>query len=59
MFPSEMVGKGCCISNKMEMIEGGVGEKERHFLRTEDLEGVRWQEEQLTTGMLLGGSGIG
>ena len=41
VFPSEVTGKGCCISDQAKMIEGGCGEKERPLLRTEASEGVR------------------
>ena len=41
VFPSEVTGKGCRISDQVKMIEGGCGEKERPLLRTGASEGVR------------------
>ena len=35
IFPPELEGKGCLISNEAEMVEAGVGGKGEAFARTE------------------------
>ena len=55
IFPPELAGKDCCVSNEAEMVEAGVGEKDRPLARTEVSVGVREWLEILMTGTILVG----
>ena len=47
IFPPKLVDKSCPVSNKAEMVEAGMGQKDRPLPRTKVSEGERkWLKSQ-------------